>query len=59
LNGDISESVDIYDARPASIFASAKTFAYDAFQYRVVFGSGVVARLGEETGRLGISGIKD
>ena len=29
-------------------------FAYDALQYRVVFGSGTLARLGEEADRLGI-----
>ena len=29
-------------------------FAYDAPQYRVVFGSGTVARLGDEADRLGI-----
>ena len=34
--------------------ALSGAFAYDALQYRVVFGSGTLARLGDEADRLGI-----
>jgi maleylacetate reductase len=38
----------------ASDAARSGAFAYDAPQYRVVFGSGTVAQLGDEADRLGI-----
>jgi maleylacetate reductase len=49
-------SIASLDATPASTDPGARpdTFAYHSQQYRVVFGAGTSARLGEEVERLGV-----
>jgi len=42
------------DAKGVSNATPLSTFVYNSLQYRVVFGFGTVARLGDEAERLGI-----
>jgi maleylacetate reductase len=51
----MSDAGQAFDAAPAAADETGKgTFAYCSPQYRVVFGTGTSARLGEEAERLGI-----